>query len=318
MTKPARHAHVHVGGRRRTEDDVLSCHPPATDAYLGEGCTNSSAVERLCSSVRALMTASCEDLQDSAWLKAFILRKVGLAYQKFGADALYGPGMRSYMYPHTNRSSGLTQSPEQFASALKLLSRLRANSYVEVGINQAWTLCIVSAYLRRYSAETARFRGLGIDITLHHVHPDTRKLLHSLGVEVQIRGRHSHQTLLGTTLGTARDPAAPPRAGSNGGKIDVCFIDGDHSYVGVKRDFMEFRSLCNVALFHDIVDSRVVRVHKVNGGVPRFWQDIRAAAAKMPEGSSLHEFVQQPSTPLPEGSSFGIGVIMNPELLSHI
>lgn len=59
-----------------------------------------------------------------------------------------------------------------------------------------------------------------------------------------------------------------------GSPVDVLFIDGDHSYAGVKRDFELYHSLVRLGgfvAFHDIVR------HPANVGcqVDRFWAEIR-------------------------------------------
>ena len=58
------------------------------------------------------------------------------------------------------------------------------------------------------------------------------------------------------------------------GKIDVLFIDGDHTYEGVKKDFEMYKSLVKsggLICFHDIVPGSEDRV----GHVPDFWSRIR-------------------------------------------
>ncbi len=57
-------------------------------------------------------------------------------------------------------------------------------------------------------------------------------------------------------------------------KIDVLFIDGDHTYEGVEKDFEIYKSLVKsggLICFHDIVPGLYDNV----GGVPDFWRKIR-------------------------------------------
>ena len=56
--------------------------------------------------------------------------------------------------------------------------------------------------------------------------------------------------------------------------VDFLFIDGDHSYEGVKADFATYSSLVSkggMIALHDIVPGLPSHV----GGVPRFWTEVR-------------------------------------------
>ncbi|MBU4501396.1 MAG: class I SAM-dependent methyltransferase [Nanoarchaeota archaeon] len=60
----------------------------------------------------------------------------------------------------------------------------------------------------------------------------------------------------------------------DGREIDFLFIDGDHSYNGVKKDFKMYSPLVKergIIAFHDIVPGPKENV----GGVPEFWSEIK-------------------------------------------
>ncbi|MBS7635674.1 class I SAM-dependent methyltransferase [Candidatus Bathyarchaeota archaeon] len=57
--------------------------------------------------------------------------------------------------------------------------------------------------------------------------------------------------------------------------LDFLFIDGDHTYEGVKRDFEMYSPLVRkggIIAFHDIVSGPPENV----GGVPEFWNEIKS------------------------------------------
>jgi len=59
-----------------------------------------------------------------------------------------------------------------------------------------------------------------------------------------------------------------------GQPLDYLFIDGDHRYDGVKRDFEMYGPLVRkggLIAFHDIVEGPLENV----GGVPQFWREIK-------------------------------------------
>jgi predicted O-methyltransferase YrrM len=88
-------------------------------------------------------------------------------------------------------------------------------------------------------------------------------------------------------------------------KVDLLFVDGDHSYEGVMADFQLYRSWIRpggLVVFHDIVPAAETGAptagHRWVGGVPRFWNEIK------PQGARSWEFVENWTQ-----GGFGIGVI---------
>lgn len=60
----------------------------------------------------------------------------------------------------------------------------------------------------------------------------------------------------------------------DGNGLDFLFIDGDHTYEGVRKDFEMYGKLIGkggIIAFHDIVSGPPENV----GGVPRFWNEIK-------------------------------------------
>lgn len=91
----------------------------------------------------------------------------------------------------------------------------------------------------------------------------------------------------------------------NGAKLDFLFIDGDHSYDGVKEDFQMYSPLVRsrgLIAFHDIVPDHKTRygiaTPSDTGEVPRFWKEVRT------QFREFEEFIEDP-----EQDGYGIGLV---------
>lgn len=91
-----------------------------------------------------------------------------------------------------------------------------------------------------------------------------------------IRGNsHDDDTLenVGDLLGTTWNG---DKTALTSNQLDLLFIDGDHSYDGVKQDFEFYSQFCkknSIIVFHDIIDSQRHREREVF--VSLFWNEIK-------------------------------------------
>jgi predicted O-methyltransferase YrrM len=90
-----------------------------------------------------------------------------------------------------------------------------------------------------------------------------------------------------------------------GDRLDVLFIDGDHSFAGVSDDFARYSPLVRpggIVAFHDVCpDSRTrhgIRTAADTGEVPRFWASLKPTCAR------TSEFIEEPAQ-----DGCGIGVV---------
>jgi len=84
-----------------------------------------------------------------------------------------------------------------------------------------------------------------------------------------------------------------------GGKVDFLFIDGDHRYEGVKRDYEMYSRLVKpggIIAFHDIVPGP----EELVGGVPRFWRELKSTLPSSRVVEIVHDWRQ---------GGYGIGVV---------
>lgn len=123
---------------------------------------------------------------------------------------------------------------------------------------------------------------------------------------VDLYARYPNQQIQALT-GKSHDPAIVNKVEAILGEepVDLLFIDGDHSYDGVKMDFEIYKKFCSeksIVCFHDIIPdhgvSKGIQTDSYSGEVYRFWGELK----------SKHEHTEFVEAPDQDG--FGIGVLL--------
>ncbi len=177
------------------------------------------------------------------------------------------------------------QNRMEILGLLGLLEARQPQTVLEVGTSKGGTLYLFS----QVADPAARL----VTVDLEHRMP---ALLESFA-----RGEQSVELIQADS--TAPETVARIRALFPDG-VDFMFLDGDHSYEGIRKDFELYRELARpggLIAFHDIVpDNHTrfgVRTGGFAGGVHQLWQELR-------DRYRHQEFVAHP-----EQDGRGIGVL---------
>ncbi len=173
-----------------------------------------------------------------------------------------GKGLRFWQYPN------------QLAGLICLLRQREARSYLEIGSRWGGTCEILDSLLR---AGCPELRSYAVDVI----------------EEPPLLQQYRQGRAVTYVQGSSADVETWLRLPE---QIDVVFIDGDHSWEGVKRDFNMAMKLCpQTVIFHDTASDACPDVR-------RYWSHLREIFA------DTHEFHEQYESV--RGSFLGIGVVL--------
>jgi hypothetical protein len=202
--------------------------------------------KKLALALDRIAAANMDDLRRVHFVE-LLIRQIGLANDKRN---IYGDD-EAYMNPIPR---GLWQIPRQLAEFTVSLSSQKIGSFLEIGTYTGHTFTFLMAYLARFNPNLS---GITVDVC-DYSYDEYRK-----SVEPLLKGQFDARFI----IGHSRDFAT--RA------LDFCFIDGDHSLKGVCADFDNVGQNAKICAFHDINDAIVEGWPGNDGGVPKFWQQLK-------------------------------------------
>ena len=156
-----------------------------------------------------------------------------------------------------------SQKREELLPALELVRALQPKRVCEIGTSAGGTLYL----LTRVSAPDALIVSIDLVVAPHSAL--LRSRFAKPGQRLVSLAGDSHSEAI---LQQLRELVA-------GEPLDVLFIDGDHSYEGVRADFERYAPLVRsggIVLLHDVNEDFRTRhgqeTPSISGEVPRFWQ----------------------------------------------
>ena len=174
-------------------------------------------------------------------------------------------------------------------------------------------ICALLAWVGEIAPRTVCEIGTAMGGTTYLLGQSLPSVTHLIGIDLFVRRKQRLRFFARPNQrltffdGSSYEPSTVERVKRHlgGEKLDLLFIDGDHSLNGVARDFAAYRPFVRdggIIVFHDIVQDYTTRYGRrtpsYTGGVPRFWREIKPLY-------QTREFIESP-----EQDGFGIGALV--------
>ena len=184
---------------------------------------------------------------------------------------------------------GITQITSEISELVARLRDLAPQTIVEVGTHKGG-----NSFLFCHALPSAKL-VVGVDLCVQNA----EKLIHF------VRPGQAYRALHGDSQTEAMKRRVMQKLG--GCQVDFLFIDGDHSYAGVKADFELYSPLVRsggLVALHDIVSDHRTRYGRETGcyagEVHQYWAELK-------QRYRCEEFIDDP-----DQDGFGIGLVHIP------
>jgi len=187
-----------------------------------------------------------EELTSQKFLTEFILKRVGVGFRERDFDIKEGEYLPS-------KGLKIKIWPDELARFLLFMydNKTRIDSYLELGTGSGGSFYIIDSYLRTINP------NMGISVTM-----DQKEKKPWLWDE------YTKDNPLATYLSMKTQNFIPDR------HYDLCFIDANHSYGGVKNDYEIVKNSCNYIGFHDIATVNSKKPDQIC--VRHLWAELEA------------------------------------------
>ena len=183
------------------------------------------------------------------------------------------------LYDRANKTFGSMQAREETVQLMDMLSKEKIKNFMEIGIADGMTFYLWSAIANDPSLKIGidfPNGGWGINRSYTEMAAVKQRLL-SIGEDVNIFFGDSH-------AGHVKE-WAEKTVGDK--KLDFLFIDGDHSYEGVKQDYdfySKFVKSSGLVALHDIKNTKLHE--KAGCFVWKLWEELKGEKTEFIDNSS--------------------------------
>jgi cephalosporin hydroxylase len=202
--------------------------------------------------IKFIKESNLEDLQNNNYLENLII-KLG-----FNTEIL-----REQPQIVKDNGGGLFiwQYPNQFSKYLCLLREQKIQSYIEIGCRWGGTFILTNEYLKMFNNVN---NSVAIDT------------IDSPVINYCILNNETKFIKINSQSQEFKNYI-------NNNYFDLIFIDGDHSYNGVKNDYEISKNSGKIFVFHDIIND-------ICPGVVQFWNELKNTEN---ETYNFYEFIDQ-------------------------